>query len=164
MRYYCYALLYINQRQAAKYIVRLFFTIIICLFLIPLQLSAQELNNLKSFSIPTKADSVVLDSLSVIPFTFEIKPEIDTNLYKVDFSRSVLYWNTAADSLPDSVTVSFRTFPLNFSAEYQHKNPDSVSTQVEKITNPFVFTYDQSPKKIFSVLPALTKMVVSQEE
>lgn len=116
-----------------------------------MQLSAQELNNLKSFSIPTKADSVVLDSLSVIPFTFEIKPEIDTNLYKVDFSRSVLYWNTAADSLPDSVTVSFRTFPLNFSAEYQHKNPDSVSTQVEKITNPFVFTYDQKPEEdIFS--------------
>lgn len=67
----------------------------------------------------------------------------------------MLYWNkkeiAQAKDLPDSISVSFRTFPLNFSTEYQHKNPDSIARQVESITNPFLYTYDQKPgEDIFS--------------
>lgn len=40
---------------------------------------------------------------------------------------------------------------MDLSTEYQHKNPDSVAKQVESITNPFLYTYEQKPEEdIFS--------------
>lgn len=106
--------------------------------------------------LPVSGDSAKLDTLSIIPFTFEMSPQLDSIFYTIDFSKSTIYWNKkafkSAGALPDSISISYRYFPIDLSKEYQHKDPDSVAKTMQNLTNPFLYTYNQKPEEdIFSM-------------
>ncbi len=98
-----------------------------CLILLGISvlLAGQDLSNRRVLTIPVKSDSVLLDSLSIIPDTFEIydldnKP-IQDSLYVLKFAES---WFFPAPSLKlssDSVQIRFKVFPINLSKAAQHK-------------------------------------------
>ena len=57
-------------------------------------------SNLRIKQLPTGRDSLLLDTLSIVPSSFSIK-DYDTSFYGIDYVRSVLYWKhkPPADSI-----------------------------------------------------------------
>ncbi|MGZ3910011.1 MAG: hypothetical protein ACXVBR_08015 [Flavisolibacter sp.] len=70
-----------------------------------------------------RADSILLDTVSVIPKTFSIGG-VDSSSYRLDFVRAILYWKTRPAK--DSVLISYRVFPLRLNAVVQRLSYDSV--------------------------------------
>ena len=80
-------------------------------------------SNLRLKQISAKADSVKIDSFSLVPRSFMIS-NISPADYKLDEIRSMLFWIRKPAS--DSVQVTYRTFPFSFTAGLQRMNYDSV--------------------------------------
>jgi hypothetical protein len=91
-------------------------------------------SNWRVRDIPTNTDSLLLDSLSIIPNTFSIAA-VDSAAYRLDFVNAVLYWNTRPAA--DSVTVRYRVFPVKLNAVAQRLSFDSVINNVYMA--PYVF-------------------------
>lgn len=102
----------------------------------PFQTSVHS--NLRYKKIPVKGDSVLLDTVSIIPNTFSLKG-FDTADYRLDFVRSVLYWNKRP--LMDSVTIRYRVFPYRLNAVVQHLSYDSI------LNNVYLRPYEFNPNE-----------------
>ena len=83
-------------------------------------------------------DSVVLDSLSVIPKTFLIK-DVDSANYSLDFVNAILYWRTKP--AVDSVTLVYRVFPAKLNSLVQRYRYDSVAKNL--YIKPYEFGKDE---------------------
>jgi len=77
--------------------------------------------------IPVKTDSVQLDSLSVIPDSFEAfytnNQAIPDSLYALKFAEARFLPSPQLRSQADSILVRFRVFPINLSKSHRHKDP-----------------------------------------
>lgn len=111
------------------------------------QIPATQTSNLRIKYISTKADSMRLDSLSIIPETFLLK-NIDSSHYRIDFAKSILYWRIKPAI--DSVMIQYRVFPFNFTATKQRLSYDSVINNF--YIKPFAFNngYGNGDKGIFN--------------
>lgn len=91
-------------------------------------LFGQDLSNHRVISIPVKTDSVFLDSLSVIPDTFEAfyfnKVPVPDSLFTLKYLESWFIPSSQLKNLADSIYLSFKVFPLNLIKLYQHKSSD----------------------------------------
>jgi hypothetical protein len=96
---------------------------LILFFEITLSLSAQNLSNLRSRKLALNADTVQLDSLSLVPGSVIITSKdgnlLNDSAYKINYARSLLI---SSRSLSDSIFVSYRVFPFFFPATYQHRS------------------------------------------
>lgn len=92
-----------------------------CLILLSFSLQAQmnELTNIRTRKFACVADTIKLDSLSVIPQSVIIS-QSDSSNYFLNYSRSLLIWKKKPST--DSVEISYRVFPFAFSASYFHKD------------------------------------------
>ena len=99
-------------------------------------------SNLRSKKIRVQADSIVLDSFSIIPKTFSIY-ETDTSFYQVDLVKAVLYWKLKPPK--DSVTVLYRVFPYKWNAVVQRLSYDSVINNVFR--SPYEFAPENAESK-----------------
>ena len=79
-------------------------------------------------------DSILLDSVSIVPSTFYMYSVSDST-YQIDFIRSTLFWKLKPDL--DSITVSYRVFPYKLNAVAQRLNYDSIAKYT--YIAPFVF-------------------------
>ena len=79
--------------------------------------------NFRAKAFAVTADSLVLDSLSIIPETFQIQ-NLSASFYRLDFVHSVLYWKEKPPV--DSVYITYRVFPYKLDAVTQRLNFDSV--------------------------------------
>ena len=91
-------------------------------------------SNLRIRKIPIKGDTVFLEQVSIIPYTFNITG-IDSSTYKLDFVRSVLYWKIKPSI--DTVLLTYRVFPTRLNSYIQRLNFDSVVNNV--YLRPFEF-------------------------
>ncbi len=80
-------------------------------------------SNLVKKKISIQSDSLVLDSLSIVPNTFIIQGALKES-YTVDFANAKLFWNQKPTL--DSVFVSYRTFPYKLNNQVFLYNYDSV--------------------------------------
>ena len=68
-------------------------------------------------------DSVILDSVSINPFQFEITSisgdVIDSTLYTMDFPRSILSLKAKKEDLPDSLIINYRVYPDFLTNKYR---------------------------------------------
>lgn len=80
-------------------------------------------SNLRQKTIAVRPDSLILDSLSIVPQTFSIAHIPDSN-YTLDFVHAILYWKQKPQL--DSVQVRYRVFPYKLNALVQRLNFDSV--------------------------------------
>jgi hypothetical protein len=90
---------------------------------LPLHSNESKLSNLRQKKLPV-ADTMVLDTTSIIPKTFLVAGVSDTD-YRLDFVKAILYWNKKP--LADSVFISYRVFPFKLNPVAQHLNYDSIS-------------------------------------
>ena len=90
---------------------------------------SQDLINNTSKTIKIQNDTTILDSLSISQNGFSINTvggiKLDSNLYKIDFARSLLIVDKQL--IGQEVNVKYKTFPINFSKKYFHKNYDEVT-------------------------------------
>ena len=91
-------------------------------------------SNLRTKKIAVRADSLRLESVSIVPNTFRIL-EADSSFYRIDFVRSFLYWKKKPAA--DSVTLVYRVFPYQLNAVTQRLSYDSVLNNV--YLRPFEF-------------------------
>jgi hypothetical protein len=105
---------------------------VILFFLFALEGKAQlpiqphKTSNLRIKKVSVINDSIVLDSLSIIPQTFSVI-NINDSSYHLDFVRATLFWKQKPDT--DSVIVSYRVFPYRLNSVVQRANFDSIVNQ-----------------------------------
>jgi len=128
-----------------------FKTIFLFLLLYLLQTPAigQELGNLKSKWIYPSNDTIILDSLSIIPGTATFYPP-PTQFY-FNPIKGILFWNNGSDI--DSTWVVYRTFPDNLQKSIFHKNIALINPAYEydNIDNSFKYTYDNDQEELISL-------------
>src|SRR5688572_28567405 len=90
--------------------------------------------NLRAKTIVTTQDSILLDSVSIVPNTLYIH-DVPDSIYRVDLVRSLLFWKKKP--LQDSVIVTYRVFPYKLNAVAQRLNYDSIAKYT--YIAPFVF-------------------------
>tara|TARA_R110002050_G_scaffold162939_2_gene292870 strand:- start:12058 stop:15498 length:3441 start_codon:yes stop_codon:yes gene_type:complete len=104
-------------------------------------------SNIRTKRIATQTDTVVLDSLSLAPNSFQL-PGIDTNDYEVDYPKGILIWYTKPAA--DSVNVSYRTWPVNITQSVSHKNTGVFMPDATGKVNPFKYHGDKPQNVQFS--------------
>lgn len=113
----------------------------LCLLLIAFTGEAQRpatTSNLRIKRMAITGDSLVLDTLSIIPQTLRIN-EADTATYSLDFVKAVLYWKTKP--LADSVSLVYRVFPAKLNSLVQRHRYDSVAKNLT--LKPYRFEKDE---------------------
>lgn len=85
---------------------------------------AQYVSNIRSKFITLHSDTVKLDSLSLIPYTLQIKTVsgqvLDSSNYDILPFASLLIWKKKPEG--DSIRASFRTYPYAFANRYFNKD------------------------------------------
>ena len=79
--------------------------------------------NFRQKAISTAADSIKLDTVSIVPNSFHIT-DIPDSAYLLDFVHAVLYWKIKPSA--PTVTISYRVFPFLLNAYTRRYNYDSV--------------------------------------
>jgi hypothetical protein len=87
------------------------------------QQPASPVSNLHIKKISIAADSVLLDTFSIVPNTFVIAG-VAHSQYSLDFVRAKLFWKIKPST--DTVTVTYRTFPYRLTSLVQRLNYDSI--------------------------------------
>jgi hypothetical protein len=85
--------------------------------------TATPVSNLRQKIFKVSADSISIDTVSIVPNTFSVK-NVSLGSYRIDLVKAILFWKQKPVS--DSITVTYRVFPFQFTASAQHMNSDSV--------------------------------------
>ena len=96
-------------------------------FLLVSQVYGQDYINLRRKTVYLPADSIRLDTLSIVPGSLVIRLSDDwpvpDSLYRIDPHKSLFYPSPWLNRNYDSVLLSFRVFPFSWLKPYQHKKP-----------------------------------------
>jgi len=131
-------------------------------------------SNLRNKSIALTADTIQLDTLSLIPGTIFLKNKngtiLDSSTYKIDHANAWLLMSPSwrqqhvdpKDSSrrseargEDSLFISYKVFPFLFSQKHQHK--DIRRIQNNQFGEPYVYTFDRNKEVDFFKTEGLTK-------
>ena len=119
-------------------------SVILFLLMVTTVVGAQNFNNLKEKIIWVDADSILIDTLSIIPGSEQVSEGdslIDKQLYSFDFGKALFF----PDSFLKGKTLKlvYRTFWLNFTKPYFHK--DYATYRNKSGTKPTRFSLNNSP-------------------
>lgn len=112
--------------------------------LISIATIAQELSNLKEKWLIVSTDSLQLDTLSIVPGTFNIliPNDLDSSSYELFPSKALLVWSELSEI--DSVKVRYRTYPFYIEKPFFKKDP-SVIIPIENVPlSPFAYDLNSS--------------------
>jgi hypothetical protein len=135
----------LTQKRLIIIFVTLLFAFLESYSQIPVQ-DTKPFSNLRKKKVPVTADSLYIDTLSIIPQTFSIEGISDT-AYSLNLPDAYLVWKIKPGK--DSVLITYRVFPYKLNAAIQHMNFDSVSYKF--YARPFVFgkNENESAKGMF---------------
>jgi hypothetical protein len=111
---------------------------------LPFQTSPQS--NLRVKKVAAAADSVLLDSLSIIPHTFSIAGT-DTTSYRLDFVKAILHWKIKPQA--DSVLMTYRVFPYKLNSVVQRLSYESIINNVYLAPYEFHANNTEASKGLF---------------
>lgn len=99
---------------------------------------AQPASNLKLRYFPAALDTIVLDTLSIVPGSVHVFANglpVSPASYSLDPYRSLLQWVLKPEA--DSVLVRYRTMPFGFGRMYQNKDPQRLTANSGDRSDPF---------------------------
>lgn len=111
------------------------------------QIPAQSRSNLRVRKTPVIADTLRLDTLSIIPSTFTA-PGIDSSDYYLDFVNAMLIWKKRPAT--DSILVSYRVFNYKLNPVTQRMPYDSVKHNIALEPYEFNNELSDAQKGIFN--------------
>ena len=118
---------------------------------------SQPFQPLRQAFIKSPKDTVVLDSLSLVPGTlqFTVFPSGDSSLLpRVVFAKHLLLFGPKK---PDSILVRYRCFPYDFEKKVYHKDPSILYTDYTRPENPFTIRYTTKTNENLFLNDGLTK-------
>jgi hypothetical protein len=121
------------------------------LFIITNYIEAQNISNLRQKKVVLKADTILMDSLSLVPnseIIFYNNNLLDEAAYEIDYPKSLLI---VKDKLliGAELSISYRVFPLSFSNSFEHKPIQAIEQQIKISKNPFKYEYTVDNEDIF---------------
>ncbi len=123
--------------------------------LIPL-VSFSQLSNLRVKFIPVDQDSVLLDTLSIVPNSFFIMGDngaLDSSAFTVDAVKSIVVWNKNTDAFKnissDSIEIHYRVFPIAFDQQVKHKDATFLSRTTNIGNNAYIYNPSESQPSFF---------------
>jgi hypothetical protein len=112
-----------------------------------------QLTNSRQKYIHTASDTVIIDSLSIIPGSFYLLHNdsmlLQGNGYMLNEAASKLIFIRSAISLPDSVLAVYRVFPVLFSNRYRNRDRSVIEKNYGGLYNPF--TYGETDNNVFKL-------------
>tara|TARA_R110001592_G_scaffold74948_1_gene227242 strand:- start:466 stop:3843 length:3378 start_codon:yes stop_codon:yes gene_type:complete len=102
-------------------------------------------------TLTLKADSIYIDSLSIVPQSELIYLDgllIDNSFYEIDYGKSLLIVKDLS-ILNKKVKISYRVFPVSFSQSYEHKKIGQIEQYDPVFRNPFLFEYVPATEDVF---------------
>jgi hypothetical protein len=127
--------------------------IIILSVLLTLRSSAQipvsniPASNLRQKAFKVAADSLRIDTISIIPNTFKVNG-IDPSFYRLDFIKGILHWNKKPSA--DSVKISYRVFPYKLNPVTQRMRYDSIMNNMSLVPYEFNNELTEAQKGVFN--------------
>lgn len=105
---------------------------------------AQSFSNLRTQWILVTTDSVIVDTLSLIPQSLSVKHNnifVSDSLFTVNHVSAKIFWSKdfLAQHLNDSVLVSYRVFPLLFNKPYTKRSKEVIQKYYGGQYNPSVY-------------------------
>jgi len=122
----------------------------ISVFIITNVFSQDISNSREKLLIPT-SDTVLLDSMSIIPqseIIFNGDVVLSHQDYYIDYVRSLLII-TNNEVKSQKIKVLYRVFPLSFIKPLEHKKLNDIENNMEGVKNPFLFEYTVNNEDIF---------------
>jgi hypothetical protein len=127
-------------------------TFLLAVLLCNLQVRAQNPmqpgSNLRTKIIPVSADSIRLDTTSIIPKSLVVEGVPESN-YRLDFVNGILYWIKKPDSL-GSVRIRYRVFSHRLNPVAQHMRYDSIMNNMSLTPYEFNNELSEAQKGIFN--------------
>lgn len=103
---------------------------------------SQPLSNLRTKIIPVAGDTLVLDTLSLVPGSIVIQTTnaetLRDSLYSVDWVNATVVVKKNR-ILPDTLVVRYRVLTLNLGQEVSHKDPLLLRAKGEAPPDPFLY-------------------------
>ncbi len=109
------------------------------------ELFSQLNNNSRNKKFLLIGDTLYLDTLSIVPGS--IKPylvESDSLKYKIDYALHAIIFENGKH--PDTLRVTYKTFPYNFEKPFFHKDLNVVTRDLTRPGNPFSITFNDNNK------------------
>ncbi|MBA3663880.1 MAG: hypothetical protein H0W61_06690 [Bacteroidetes bacterium] len=123
--------------------------VLILLSFITLKGTAQLFTPTKKKLFKILSDTLVLDSLSLVPGSVNFKsfPALDSLEQPVlNYKQHALIFR---GKKPDSILVAYKRFPFDFEHRYFHRNPNTLFTDLSRPNNPYTITYTNSTRQDF---------------
>ena len=126
--------------------------------------SAQRYSNLRVKQVSLKSDTVLLDSVSIVPNSFFVMDNqdriVDTSAYSLNALNGVLIWKKKSPQFlqlhQDALKITYRVFPFLFGQTFQHKDYGRVIKSSSGVYNPFYYTPSEGNAELFK-FEGLTK-------
>lgn len=127
--------------------ISLFFIICLASLTAYSQVTGPRGSNLRQKMLAISADSIIVDTSSIIPQTFALEG-ISPDDYRLDFVNAILYWNKKPEQ--DSVRATYRAFYYKLNPVAQHMRVDSVINRMAIAPFEFVNEVPAEQKGIFN--------------
>ena len=115
---------------------------------------AQQLSNARQHFILVDADTVKIDSLSIIPgslFLLENGVAVDTAHFKVDYAASLLIWLNRDAAVIDTLLMVYRVFPVLFAREYTFRKPDEKRFSGSLGNSLYIYSEEERSQELFHI-------------
>lgn len=108
-------------------------------------------NSYREKIVVVDSDTLQLDSLSIVPGSVKVVSNgevVDKGSYLIFPIKSLLIWLKPVE---DSVTISYRVFPINLDKTYSHKDTSSMYSFNSIEDNPFRFSTNKKQTDLFNM-------------
>jgi len=133
---------------------------IFCFFLLlSIGVNSQIAGNAKQKIITQSNDTIILDSLSLIPGSVVLKLNddnlLDTSLYKINYAKGEIIFNRKKIQEQNIdltlLKAEYKTFPYLFSQETKHKDITKIKADLSSPENPFTYKIENKNDDIFKM-------------
>jgi hypothetical protein len=120
--------------------------------------SGQETDNMRLRIVEATADSLMLDTVSIIPGSVRLNlssgEQVPASAYRIDYAGAVLVWQRSEilslNLQGATFVITYRVFPFLFSRAVYHKEMKHTEPEIDGEAFPLFYSYGSSADDIFS--------------
>ncbi len=120
--------------------------------------AAQPITSWREKTIVPKGDTLILDSLSIVPGTFSLTQNnvrVDSTLFILNAPEAKIILKKSVPH--DGLKVKYAVYPFLFTAEYYHKNQKKFTSSPDHGTDPFLYRPEEQKAEDPFATGGLTK-------